>query len=1668
MFRNIFLTILLLLFSFCGELSALEKTVNISVDSALEALVKGTEIGSVVAGGNSNKNSPTGISKLIAYFSSSTSSSLKINTEKDIIALYSGKNAILLAHTFGDQEEVSLGPESTAISLVLFSPTLLGLSAEQQQAIVPLIKKQPCLPSLVERIKNNIATDPDSPLDYFIHPFLGEKVNQLVKELVNTPEFSSVTTPLKTEQYKLDRMQAMAAAEQEGFRVSCKDADGNVIPNCTEAAKLSIVNPKSVYYGAYIDENKGDILDAKDALIDIEFGLYPPKLELSSSKETEFSFNEFGNGEDSYNINLTREPGWNPSTPAGSATWMNAIKGLSLMVELAGLTPKNDSSKISTWIKNNSSKLKKISDAVNKGEVRLAVIGVKAITEILRQIYVILPSGSEHKDNIGEIYYGFKKLSLIADQLINLLKLSVSQDEIIAKIDYYIEYFFSYQNTQELLTAVSSGNNTALIYQKIKTDIAITVRKTTSVFIMSSDVPFDYDFVLQKISAFYTQLETESILNSLFETLLNDAVDDAVKAVGNVILKNMFGLPYKIAVTGNKLVPYTWDMFMAPATLKFPVHQGQIKALPEPEVISFNIKNAQSETIYSFSSSGTNSQDFVRINPGEPVTVSYTVKMPGNFERGIEATDGWWTWLADYPEVSNFKATLAGRFEKTPWSKNYTRKILLEKELEVYTQRNWGIRSNAWNLNWYYQGQYHTLELDKNPDNWTSTDQVAFTLDILNESNTQLNFNTLDDIPDQLILNYNNFNYETTGSFLINVRKPNQKPLIKNISSHPKQDNNKIYFFDKIELSDDYTRQEELRLEIDYGDGTVEIKQGGELLSFSHEYNADQEYQVTFRAIDDENSYSDTWYENVSPGMAYPDAELSSGFIDFGDLEIGKHSSRSITIKNSGAAALEIGEFSITNQDFQLDAADCENISLDPGESASFSISFLPQAAKTYSSEITIPTNETSDLLVRITGIGVRDQNIPTSYARIFKPYQVADINGNVRTVSTYTPSGSIYGNVKLESGTLDLQGQTLIIHGHLIHSGGILKVNEGTLIVKGNYLIQKPTVQGYTYSSGILSMKNDSDHVLVEGNFVMDSYLSHNNNLTAGSLEIKGDFTQKSTESGTGSRYNFCAYTTDSKHKVVLSGSGKQAVSFENPSTSGFNIWEITNNSAEGLDFITPISIKSLADNATVQGNLRLQSSDIDLQGKILTINGDFTYIGNNLDINFGKLIVNGDFIHSGGLLKLNGGSLIVKGDYLIQKPTAQGYTYSSGILSMKNESDHVLVEGNFVMDSYLSHNNNLTAGSLEIKGDFTQKSTESGTGSRYNFCAYTTDSKHKVVLSGSGKQVIRFEDPNASGFNIWEVTNNSAEGLDFATALSIKSLANDTTVNGNLKLQYSDINLQGKNLTVNGDLTYSGNTLDLNSGKLTVNGNLIHAGGILKLNKGSLIVKKDYLIQKPTAQGYTYSSGILSMKNESDHVLVEGNFVMDSYQSHQNYLIAGIVEVKGNFTQKSTESGNASRYNFFTHTSHKMLLSGSAKQVISFGDMGTSGFNILKLTNTSEKGVVFETGVVIFKLFDHRLNNFQFNASFQTPDYDKDTYKDDIDAYPLNPLKWIREYNIAGDVNNDGAVDLTDTFIILEILTGTATSEPVNESADANNNQKIDLPESIYILQRQSHEPE
>jgi hypothetical protein len=355
------------------------------------------------------------------------------------------------------------------------------------------------------------------------------------------------------------------------------------------------------------------------------------------------------------------------------------------------------------------------------------------------------------------------------------------------------------------------------------------------------------------------------------------------------------------------------------------------------------------------------------------------------------------------------------------------------------------------------------------------------------------------------------------------------------------------------------------------------------------------------------------------------------------------------------------------------------------------------------------------------------------------------------------------------------------------------------------------------------------------------------------------------------------------------MSGKTIQEISFENPGNSIFNILDLsqltgvsfkstlaanTISAFHKLDTATSdITVSgaqiSLTDDAVIQKSLILSNCKLNTAGKSLNVEGNFTLYDGNVSLGGGRLIVNGNLSQSGGTVDIDGGKLEVGGDYSIKNDS--NYCYAT--LKMVREADYVSVGGNFTMQSYYSHSGLLTAGTIEVKGNFTQaRDKHYYTGDANNFAASGT---HKVVLSGTAMQEVSFENPGNSIINILDLSQSteinfkttvaansinafhklSSSSNDVSVSGAQISLTNDTEIQKNTVLSNCTMDTAGKALNVKGSFTLSGGTLNLKGsyfdiagnmsisggtistggGRVTVTGNLIQSGGTMILTRGN-----------------------------------------------------------------------------------------------------------------------------------------------------------------------------------------------------------------------------------------
>ena len=552
----------------------------------------------------------------------------------------------------------------------------------------------------------------------------------------------------------------------------------------------------------------------------------------------------------------------------------------------------------------------------------------------------------------------------------------------------------------------------------------------------------------------------------------------------------------------------------------------------------------------------------------------------------------------------------------------------------------------------------------------------------------------------------------------------------------------------------------------------------------------------------------------------------------------------------------------------------------------------------------------------------------------------------------TLSEDTEIGGNLYLNGGTLNLNGHTLTVKGDVYLSAGgstcYLNINKGKLYVDGNFNMRSTNGNG---GFGYLTMTNSEDYVCVNGDFYVYSY--YNSNLTNGTLEIRGNFTQKSSYYGDN-------FAPGGSHKVVLSGENLQTVNFTN-TESRFNILEIQNYSDEGVVFKTTATIGEFIDNGCNVSFANGERSGWTLEADE-TIEGDVNLARGTLDLNGHKLTITGNLIHSGGTVLVNGGELEVQGDYRVQALNGTSYTNSTGVLNMTNEADTVKVHGSFIMQSTASHSGKLTAGTLEIGGNLTQAGANA-----YNFCA---SGSHTVILNGAEKQTVSINDysRDCSRFNNLKITNTSADGVIFNRIVYVVgNLYNTETpiTNGwniyvpstmkfadnawNHDIWICENMTLSEDTEIGGNLYLNGGTLNLNGHTLTVKGDVyLSAGGstcYLNINKGKLYVDGNFNMRSTNGNG---GFGYLTMTNSEDYVCVNGDFYVYSY--YNSNLTNGTLEIRGNFTQKSSYYGD----NFAPGGSHKVVLSGGKLQKVDFATT-QSKFNILEITKPLDTGYVF-----------------------------------------------------------------------------------------------------------------
>ncbi len=567
---------------------------------------------------------------------------------------------------------------------------------------------------------------------------------------------------------------------------------------------------------------------------------------------------------------------------------------------------------------------------------------------------------------------------------------------------------------------------------------------------------------------------------------------------------------------------------------------------------------------------------------------------------------------------------------------------------------------------------------------------------------------------------------------------------------------------------------------------------------------------------------------------------------------------------------------------------------------------------------------------------------------------------GNLRLVESYAfqhnmiITGNLHLNANLSTNAFNISGHSVHVEGSIQQHSGNLMIGSGTLTVQGNYSASN--------THGFLTMNHEDGYFLIHGDF---TYQGRQSTLSAGLLEIKGDFKQlRNTQSSTQSN-NFQPSGT---HRVKLSGDAFQTVDFQNPSSGNSHFWELEIDNDSGVEALTLAHVRSqmiftttnisgdftLTGDATVDGNtwygdLRLVESYAFQHNMIITGNlhlnaGLASYVFN---ISGHSVLVEGSIQQDTGNLSIGNGMLTVEGDYNVSN------TYS--YLTMNHEDGHFLIHGDF---TYRGRQSTLSAGLLEIHGNFTQRRNHM-IGESSHPINFRPSGTHRVKLSGDALQTVHFDDPSSSNSYFWELEIDNDAGVEALTLAYVLSqmiftttnvtgdftLAGTPTVDGNI--WYGDLRLVHhyalqQNLKVTGNLTMGSGGMDTNGHTLTIEGHLFHNAGILTIGSGTVLLEGNYTLPP--------SDGRLSMVHEDGYFLVEGSFY---YRGQVAYLSAGLLEIKGDFTQLRGNRSHDPSNNFSPSGTHRVKLSGDTKQTIRFGSPGATISRFWMLEIDNEAGV-------------------------------------------------------------------------------------------------------------------
>ena len=161
-------------------------------------------------------------------------------------------------------------------------------------------------------------------------------------------------------------------------------------------------------------------------------------------------------------------------------------------------------------------------------------------------------------------------------------------------------------------------------------------------------------------------------------------------------------------------------------------------------------------------------------------------------------------------------------------------------------------------------------------------------------------------------------------------------------------------------------------------------------------------------------------------GVALAALGSSPTSLAFGSVQVGNNQALAETVSNTGGSSLTLSQVGISGTGFTLSGITTP-VTLTPGQSASFSVSFTPQSASSASGSLTITSNASNPTLtIPVSGTGVALGALgssPTSLA--FGSVQVGNSQALAETVSNTGGSSLTLSQVGISGTGFTLSGIT-------------------------------------------------------------------------------------------------------------------------------------------------------------------------------------------------------------------------------------------------------------------------------------------------------------------------------------------------------------------------------------------------------------------------------------------------------------------------------------------------------------------------------------------------------------------------------------------------------------------------------------------------------------------